>query len=113
MPVPFGGHPPLRRFLEWAQENGCTVELKLRTHTASGRPYRSLEMVGPAGGRAIVVNPDLDEHLAPSMVSYLQRRLGVKSPFPGAPEQPDPNKTEFVQEDGMPFDPPQRSKPKT
>jgi hypothetical protein len=55
-----------------------------------------------------LVNPDFDEHLAPSMVSYLQRRLGVKSPFPAMPEQPDPNQTEYVQETGLPFDPPDK-----
>jgi hypothetical protein len=59
-----------------------------------------------------LVDPDPDEHLAPSMVSYLQRRLGVKSPFPAMPEQPDPNDTEYVQESGMPFDPPDKGKKK-
>ena len=34
-----------------------------------------------------MVNPDMKEHLSPSMVSYFQRRLGMKTPFPGEPEQ--------------------------
>jgi hypothetical protein len=46
------------------------------------------------------------------MVSYLQRRLGVKSPFPAAPEQPDPERAEYVRENGTPFDPPLKDKPK-
>lgn len=112
MAFPFGGHPTLSRFLEWASENGCVSELKTRMHAISGRPYRSLEIIGPADSRVSLVNPDMDEHLAPSMVSYLQRRLGVKSPFPAAPEQPDPKDTEFVQESGLPFDPPIKGKPK-
>jgi hypothetical protein len=69
-------------------------------------------MTGPKGGRAVLVDPDLNEHLAPSMVSYLQRRLGVKSPFPAAPEQPDPERAEYVRENGTPFDPPLKDKPK-
>lgn len=108
MAFPFGGHPTLGRFLEWARDNGCNAEIKLRTHSTNGRPYTVLEIVHSGGGRASVVNPDLQEHLVPSMVSYLQRRLGVKSPFPATPEQPDPAEAE-LKEDGQPFDPPKRS----
>jgi len=109
---PFGGHPTLARFLEWATENGCTAEIKNRSHAQTGRPYTALEITRPGGGRAVVPNPDFNEHLAPSMVTYLQRRLGVKSPFPAMPEQPNPADTEYVQESGMPFDPPQKGVPK-
>ncbi len=109
MAFPFGGHPTLGRFLEWARDNGCTAEIKLRTHSTNGRPYKVLEITRAEGGHASIVNPDLQEHLAPSMVSYLQRRLGVKSPFPAMPEQPDAAEAEFVKEDGQPFDPPRRS----
>jgi hypothetical protein len=73
---PFGGHPTLARFLEWATENGCTAEIKNRSHAQTGRPYTALEITRPGGGRAVVPNPDFNEHLAPSMVTYLQRRLG-------------------------------------
>jgi hypothetical protein len=106
--VPFGGHPPLRLFLDWAVENGCKAQIRVRNHAVSGQPYRSLEITSSSGGSVALVNPDLDEHLAPSMVSYLQRRLGVKSPFPGLPEQADPANTEYVQESGLPFDPPDK-----
>jgi hypothetical protein len=109
---PFGGHPPLRRYLEWARENGCTAEVKLRTHALTGQPYRALEIINPAGGRVVLVNPDENEHLAPSMVTYLNRRLGVKSPFPAMPEQPNPTDVEYVQESGIPFEPPQKGEPK-
>jgi hypothetical protein len=39
----------------------------------------------------------MDEHLAPSVVSYFQRRLGMKTPFPGEPEQS--GDVEYVQAD--------------
>jgi hypothetical protein len=109
--VPFGGHPSLRRYLEWARENGCTAEEKLRTHAITGQPYRSLEISGPAGGHVVLVNPDLEEHLAPSTVTYLNRRLGVKSPFPATPEQPNPSETEYVREDLTLFDPREKGEP--
>lgn len=99
MAFPFGGHPPLQRFLEWAEEAGCTVEIKIRNHAQSGRPYESLEITGPTGGNVVLVNPDHGEHLAPSMVSYLQRRLGVKSPFPETPEHTKLSGVEFVPEE--------------
>ena len=82
------------------------------TYPVSGRPYRALELAGPLGACVVVLNPDLDEHLAPSMVTYLQRRLGVKSPFSATPEQPNPSETEYVQESGVPFDPAQKGEPK-
>lgn len=100
MAFPFGGHPPLERFLEWAKEAGCNWDIKIRHHTQSGRPYESLEIVGPKGGRVALVNPDLGEHLAPSMITYLQRRLGVRSPFPQVPEQSGSSDVEFVPDDG-------------
>ena len=50
--------------------------------------------------RVVLVNPDMDEHMAPSMVSYFQRRLGMKTPFPAEPEQPS-NVVEYVPAPGM------------
>lgn len=96
MSVPFGGHPTLDRFIEWAKENGCTVETKVRTDP-SGRAFTSVEMKNPKGGRAAMVVSDTDERLVPSQVAYLQRRLAIKTPFAATPEQPDPAKTEYVQ----------------
>ncbi len=104
MSAPWGGHPTLDRFVEWAKENGCTVDSKVRTDP-TGRAFTSLEMVGPHGGRVAMIVSNMDERLVPSQVAYLQRRLAVKAPFAAMPEQPDPAKTEYVQESGMPFDP--------
>ena len=52
----------------------------------------------------MLVNPNMDEHLTPSMVSYLQRRLGMKTPFPAEPDQA--TEVEYVQQpvsDGDPL----------
>ncbi|WP_316205917.1 hypothetical protein [Bradyrhizobium sp. SZCCHNR3058] len=84
---PFGGHPRLGRFVEWLESVGCKVEIKVRSHSVTGRPYQSLEITGPAGSSVVVANPDMNEPLAPSMVSYLERRLAMQTPFPGEPQQ--------------------------
>jgi hypothetical protein len=60
-----------------------------RTHAAPRREKRIHD------SRVVLVNPDMDEHMAPSMVSYFQRRLGMKTPFPAEPEQPS-NVVEYV-----------------
>lgn len=97
MAAPFGGHPKLARLVEWLGSVGCKIELKQRNHSISGQPYRSLEITSPSGSRAVLVNPDMDEYLVPSMVSYFQRRLGMQTPFPAEPEQT--TNVQFVQAD--------------
>jgi hypothetical protein len=96
--APFGGHPKLARLVEWLQSVGCKADIKIRNHAITGQPYRSLEIVSMTGSRAVMVDPDMDEHLSPSIVSYFQRRLGMKTPFPGEPEQS--GDVEYVQEIG-------------
>jgi len=54
--------------------------------------------------------PGDGERLEPSMVGYIQRRLGLKTPFAATPEPPKTGDTEFVHEDGTPFEPPEKAK---
>lgn len=92
MAYPFGGHPKLGEFVEWAQHLKCVAEIKVRVRK-SGQPYTALEIVNPAGGSVVVADPDLEEYLAPSEVAYLQRRLAIKTPFASTPElTPEPKK---------------------
>jgi len=95
--APFGGHPKLSRLVDWLVSAGCKAEIKSRAHATTGQPYQSLEITGPAGSHVALANPDMNEHMAPSMVSYFQRRLGMKTPFPGEPEQS--TDVEYVQAD--------------
>jgi hypothetical protein len=85
MAFPFGGHPTLKRLLEWLTEQGCKSEIVFRINK-QGRTYQALQIVNPKGGKAVIVEPDFDEFLAPSMVSYFQRRLCIKTPFAAQPE---------------------------
>lgn len=109
MPVPFGNHPTVLDVAEWAARNGCKVEVKARSHAITGQPYNSFEIVSPKGGHVALTNPNTKERLEPSMVAYIQRRLGLKTPFAATPEPPNPKDTEYVQEDGQPFDPADKS----
>ena len=108
MAVPFGGHPTISDIVEWARASGCTVETKVRQHAITGQPYESTEISNPKGGNVVLADPGHGERLEPSMVAYIQRRLGLRSHFAATPEQPKPGDTEYVQEDGMPFDPPKK-----
>jgi hypothetical protein len=74
MAVPFGGHPTLERFVEWATGGGCKAAVKVRTHSVSGKPYEVLEITGPGGGSVAMVNPNFKEFLAPSQIAYITCR---------------------------------------
>jgi hypothetical protein len=82
---PFGGHPTLSRFVEFAKEQGCEAKLYYRT-AKSGRAYQVLRIDNPDGCWVIVANPDFTEHLPPSSVAYLERRLNIKTHFASTPE---------------------------
>jgi hypothetical protein len=71
--------------LEWLTAHGCVSEIEYRT-SKQGKSFKALVITNPNGGRAILVDPDMEDFLAPSMVSYLQRRLCIKSPYAAQPE---------------------------
>jgi hypothetical protein len=84
MSFPFGGHPTLRQYLDWAITAGCTIARGIWSdHYLI--PHHTLTIDGPNGGWVSIIDPDEGEHLAPSEVSRYDRRLGVSSPFPGSP----------------------------
>lgn len=93
MSFPFGGHPTLSRFIEAAQEQGCTVTSKTRARP-DGRAYSVLVIDNPQGGFVVIAEPDVNERLSPSTMSHYQRRLGINTDFAAMPEiqvHPRPN----------------------
>jgi len=70
---PFGGHPTLARYMKWALDVGVT------SHTLPGAV---LFVNNKTGRHAILDMNDQSERLTASIVAYLDRRLGVDSPFP-------------------------------
>ena len=64
----------------------------VRTRKRDGRAYQVLEIRNPAGGgRLTIPDPDLLEHLSPSVVGNYQRRLGLKTPFASKPSPTPPD----------------------
>jgi hypothetical protein len=90
MSHPFGGHPTLGRFVEFAQQHGCAADVVVLV-SRNGSSHEVLHIKGSAARqRVAIVDPDPNERLAPSTVTYYQRRLGIKSPYPAAPEPSAP-----------------------
>jgi hypothetical protein len=85
MAHPFGGHPSLVEFLDFAVSQGCVTQKVVRA-TARGRTYVALVVTNPLGGTLTIPNPQFEERLSPSMVSQYHRRLGIKTPFAEKPE---------------------------
>ncbi|SMC13982.1 hypothetical protein ROA7745_03844 [Roseovarius aestuarii] len=81
MSSPFGPSPKLREYCDWARLNAeCRVD-----EGYSGN--KSIVRITAPDGKSVkqVGIPD-DEPLCHSVVAYLDRRLGVDSPFPKTPD---------------------------
>ena len=86
MSAPFGGHPTLGEYLDWAYRFAeCTVQ----TGFINGRPCKKI--VAPSGRWVTIVDKHERERLAPTTVDYFDRRLGIKSPFASLPSAPYQN----------------------
>lgn len=80
MAHPFEQRPTLREFLEWARSEGCEVKQGVRGVVSITR------IKAPNGRFAFLAGVQNGEGLMPTQISHLHRRLGMKSPFSGAPE---------------------------
>jgi len=74
MAVPFGNHPTLGQYLAWIAECGGASQ----SGYARGQNYTKITT---SEGRHAVVGIDQNERLVPTMVSFLDRRLNVTSPW--------------------------------
>jgi hypothetical protein len=83
MAFPFGGHPTFAEYMKWAHSEGCKFQ---SGHSRlDGHSHVMTKITAPNGRHVIVVDVVPSERLSPSMVSYLDRRLRLNSPFPHAP----------------------------
>jgi hypothetical protein len=80
MPAPFGGHPLFLQYLQWATGQGCKVQSGIQS-APNGKVERLTKISAPSGRWVIAVGIDQREFLVPTMIAYLDRRLGLKSPF--------------------------------
>jgi hypothetical protein len=80
MAFPFGGHPQLAQYLHWAREQGCTIQSGYASDR-KGKTHTVTKIETPGGKKAVVVGVAQTEYLVPTMVGYLDRRLGLNSPW--------------------------------
>lgn len=78
---PFGGHPTFAQYIEWAVSQGCTVQ----SGVDSQQSMSLTKIVAPSGKWAIVAGILPSERLVPTTIGMLDRRLGIISPWFGAP----------------------------
>lgn len=76
MAFPFGS-PTFASYLVWAAEAGCRVE------SGYGGPHglSCTKITAPSGKSLVVPGMDQKERLVSSMLNYLDRRLGMRSPY--------------------------------
>lgn len=80
MSHPFGGHPTLGRYIQWAQQQGCDFRSGVYGTDSISR------IVAPDGSKSVVIaRMPQSEVLSPSTVAYYDRRLGLDSPFSKTP----------------------------
>jgi hypothetical protein len=79
---PFGGHPTFGRYIDWVVSQGCTVQVGVDTQ----RSIRVTRIVSPDNTKWVIQAGTLPtDYLTPTDVGRLDRRLGIISPFFGAP----------------------------
>jgi hypothetical protein len=78
---PFGGHPQLGAYIDWLRTNHNGTAQSGYAVDQSGAPHSLTKLRLPNGKSVVVVGVGQMEYLVPSMVGYLDRRLGVKSPW--------------------------------
>jgi hypothetical protein len=86
MAQPFGGHPTFARLKERLQELNCETQ-KLDGTLVGPDGEKTVWFAVNKGTGAFVVLPDLpdDEHLAPSVIGNIERRLGIETGFASMP----------------------------
>jgi hypothetical protein len=78
---PFGGHPSFAQYIQWAvEQEKCEVRSGI-VNDEKGRPHSVTQIIAPSKKWVTVVGTQHSEYLVPTMIAYLDRRLGIKSPF--------------------------------
>lgn len=81
MSAPFAPSPKFREYLEWARvAQGCRIDEGYSGNKSMKR------ITAPSGRYVLQIGLADDETLSHSLVAYLDRRLGLSSPFPKTPE---------------------------
>ncbi|SHM40776.1 hypothetical protein [Bradyrhizobium lablabi] len=81
MAAPFGGHPNLATYIVWLKSEHQGLVQSGYSTDGKGKSHALTKLSVPSGASVVVVGMSQAEFLVPTMVSYLDRRLGVKSPW--------------------------------
>ena len=88
MAHPFGAHPKFGEYIDWAEGQGLKVECGY-VLAPDGRPHAVTKIVSKDGKRHVIeVGTQHEDHLLPTTIFRLDRRLGVRSPFFSLPTGP-------------------------
>ncbi len=85
MSAPFGGHPTLAQYMAWIRECGGHCQCGYGTDKR-GRAVSLVKIVADNGKAVVVPGIDQAERMVPTYIAYLDRRLGVNSPWFKLPE---------------------------
>lgn len=80
MAWPLGGHPTLAQYMHWARDQGFRCLSGVQSDDF-GKPHGFVKIFKDSGPSVVVVGVKQTEHLAPTYLGYLNRRLGVQSPW--------------------------------
>ena len=80
MSAPFGRHPTLIQYLNWAKTAGCTVKHGVG-YADDGRPSRVILIEAPSGRWMAIAEMSDNEYLMPTTIARFDRRLNINSPF--------------------------------
>lgn len=75
MSFPFGS-TSLGAYLVWANQSGCTVQ---SGYGPDGGTFN--QITTPDGKKVIIPDMEQSERLTSTYLNYLDRRLGMRSPF--------------------------------
>jgi len=81
MSFPFGGHPRLCDYVGQARKDHGASASSGTAADSSGKAHAVTKITVPSGKSVVVVGVEQTERLTPSMVGYLDRRLGIVSPW--------------------------------
>lgn len=86
---PFGGHPTFGAYLAWANsEHGFRAQSGIASDS-SGKTHCVTKIFKDGGPSIVFVGVQQTERLLPSQVGYLDRRLGLVSPWFSIDEEPE------------------------
>ncbi len=81
MAFPFGGHPTLADYIgQVRHDHGARAQSVVVTDDY-GHVETAIRITLPSGLSTVVVGIQQTEHLTPTDIGQIDRRLGIKSPY--------------------------------